>query len=161
MTLLIASILFSLVLPRLPGLAAAELDASADRLSVLMTYLADESALRGRIYRLLLDLDRDRWEIASIRPYVMRDQDEDEPVEFEQDWDAFAEDGELPDGVYLESLTTPDGERIAGQQAVYFLPEGALQNVRLRLAEEDGEEREIEFDAAAGAARVLTFEEMR
>ncbi|HYB97968.1 MAG TPA: type II secretion system protein [Candidatus Limnocylindrales bacterium] len=157
LTLLIASILFSLLLPRLPALTAAQLDASADRLSVLMTYLADESALRGRIYRLLLDLDRDSWEITSIRPYVTR---KDEPPEFEEEWDAIAEDGVLPEGVRFETLITPEGEHISGRQPIYFLPEGAPQSVRVRVAEDDGGLREIEFDAASGAARVLTEQEM-
>lgn len=161
--LLITSILVTLLVPRLPRLGAAQLDASAGRLASLTTYLADESSLRGRIYRLTIDLDDDSWVVETLRPW-------DEPTgdphaapreEPQQEWDPYGRAGRLPDGIVFESVASGDTERTSGRQSIWFLPEGAPEDVRVALAEDGGRKVEVLLEADVGHARVLAQETPR
>jgi len=157
LVLLITSIMLTLVLPRLPRLGAAQLDASADRLAMIETYLADEASLRGRIYRLTIDLDENAWEVATLRPWSdpAGAVGEAAPAQPLSEWDPYVRDGRLPDGVFFDSFTGSQGRRSAGRESIWFLPEGAPEDVSLTLREEGGRQVEIFFDSGASRARVL------
>ncbi|MBI5504900.1 MAG: prepilin-type N-terminal cleavage/methylation domain-containing protein [Deltaproteobacteria bacterium] len=157
LVLLITSILLTLVLPRLPRLGAAQLDASADRLAAIATYLADESSLRGRIYRLTIDLDENAWEVEALRPWDAPDDaaQATTPQQPREEWDPYGRSGTLPAGVFFESFTGDDGEQSSGRQSIWFLPEGAPEDVRVALGEDGGRRSDVLFDAGAGRARVL------
>jgi len=154
------SILLAMVVPRLPRLGAAQLDASAERLATIATYLADESSLRGRIYRLTIDLDDNSWEVETLRPWDETSSDlhatpREQP---QQEWDPYGRSGRLPDGVAFERVIAGDSERSSGRQSIWFLPEGAPDDARIALSGEGGDETAVFFDAFAGRARVAPWE---
>ncbi len=153
LTLLIVSILLAFAVPRLPSLGRTDLEASAERLAATMTWLADEASLRGRVYRLTLDLDREQWSVAALAPFADRGPNQDERIDFRVDpSDPLARAISLPDDVVLEAVIDREGERASGTRDVFFLPEGATENVGVRLANEDGETSLVELDAVRGDA---------
>jgi prepilin-type N-terminal cleavage/methylation domain-containing protein len=154
LTLLIAGILFSLLVPRLPRIGRTDLEASADRLASTMTYLADEASLRGRIYRLTLDFDADRWRVAALAQFAGEPGAPELPTFREVGDDPLAEAVALPPGIALDAVIDRDGESAFGERALYFLPEGATETFRVRLREDDGNATTtVVFDATHATAR--------
>lgn len=161
-TLLIASILFAIVLPRLPRVGRTDLEASADRLAATMSYLADEASLRGRIYRLTLDLEADRWDVAALAPFAAEAGQAGKPEFHEDADDPMARSVALPAGVFFDAVIRRDGEERSGERAIFFLPEGLTESVGVRLGEEEGASTVVRLDAARGQAwREETTETVR
>ena len=102
LVLLILGVLLSLSVPRLLELGQAHLESSASRMANMISYLHDEASLRGRIYRLTLDLDRDSYTIEVRAPYARGAQ----AGELVAAWDPYAEPARLPEGVALTSVET-------------------------------------------------------
>jgi len=151
-TLLIAAILFAIVLPRLPRVGRTDLEASADRLAATMSYLADEASLRGRIYRLTLDLEVDRWDVAALAPFAAETGQAAKPEFHEDADDPMARSVALPAGVSFDAVIRRDGEERSGARAIFFLPEGLTESVGVRLVEEEGATSVVHLDAARGKA---------
>jgi prepilin-type N-terminal cleavage/methylation domain-containing protein len=149
----IIAILLGIAIPRLPGLGRTDLEASADRLATTMTYLADEASLRGRIYRLTLDLDAESWTVAALAPFAPMEDGATKPEFHEDADDPMAGAVRLPDGVGLDVVLDRDGTTGAGTHDVFFLPEGLTENLGVRLAEEGGATTVVTLDAARGSAR--------
>jgi len=162
LVLMIIGIVLGFAIPRLPSFGRTDLEASADRLASTMTYLADEASLRGRIYRLTLDLDAGRWEVAALAPFATPD-GESRPEFHEDRDDPLARSVELPRDVFLDAVVDRDGETSSGRRQVFFLPEGVTESLRVRLREdEDDAESTVVLDAALGAAhREATVEGAR
>lgn len=161
LTLMIMGILLAMAVPRLPRLGRTDLESSADRLASTMTYLADEASLRGRIYRLTLDLDADQWTVAALAPFAAPGTQADKPEFHEDAEDPLARSVVLPPGVYLDAVIDRDGQTSTGSRAVYFLPEGLTENLSVRLEEDDGATATVVLDAARGSARREDTEETR
>jgi prepilin-type N-terminal cleavage/methylation domain-containing protein len=153
LALMIMGILLTLAVPRLPRLGRTDLEASADRLASTMTYLADEASLRGRIYRLTLDMDADRWTVAALAPFAAPGTQADKPEFHEDADDPLARSVVLPRGVSLEAVIDHDGQSSTGSRAVYFLPEGLTENLSVRLVEDEGGSTTVVLDAGRGSAR--------
>jgi prepilin-type N-terminal cleavage/methylation domain-containing protein len=151
-TLLIASILLAIAIPRLPRTGRTDLESSSDRLAATMTYLADEASLRGRIYRLTLDLEDDRWNVAALAPFANTTSEADRPEFHEDADDPMARAVALPPGVFFDAVIDHDGETSAGTKAIFFLPEGLTESIRVRLGEQDGARSVVSLDAARGSA---------
>ena len=66
LVILIIGIIAALLVPRLPDLGATRLEGALRRIGTLSSYLHDEASLRGRVYRLTLDLDENRYWSAFI-----------------------------------------------------------------------------------------------
>jgi prepilin-type N-terminal cleavage/methylation domain-containing protein len=161
-TLLIMSILFAIALPRLPSVGRTDLEASADRLAATMTYLADEASLRGRIYRLTLDMEADRWDVAALAPFAAETGQAGKPEFHEDAGDPMARSVALPHGVFFDAVIGRDGEEKSGSRAIFFLPEGLTESVGVRLGEQDGATASVQLDAARGNAwREATTETVR
>jgi len=150
------AMVLAIAIPRLPRLARTDLEASADRLASTMTYLADEASLRGRIYRLTLDLDQNAWQVAALAPFA----EPDDPAapsrpEFREDGDdPLAHAVALPAGIRIDAVLDRDGENAGGQRPIFFLPEGPTESLSVRLREDDdGARVTVVLDAAQGAAR--------
>jgi len=152
-TMLIVALLLAIALPRLPRIGRTDLEASADRLAATMSYLSDEASLRGRIYRLTVDLDAEDWKVASLAPFARTD-GETPPAAFEEvTGDPLARSVELPGSVTFDAILDEGGETRSGQHPIYFLPEGSTENLGVRLRDEDGGERvTVHLDAAKGIA---------
>ena len=150
LVLLIVGILFSLVVPRVTLLGQARVDASARRLATLISYLHDESALRGRIYRLTLDLDEELYSVETQAPYASGRMAE-QPVVV---WDPYANGTRLPDNVDLASVETADAKRSSGVAEIYFLPEDALGGVTITLTGDGGRSVVLAIDGVTGQVRI-------
>ncbi|MFN2376985.1 MAG: Tfp pilus assembly protein FimT/FimU [Candidatus Binatia bacterium] len=163
LTLVVVSILLTLAVPRLPSLGRTDLEASADRLASTMTYLSDEASLRGRIYRLTLDLETESWDVAGLSPFAPRGASADSPGFLVDGEDPMARSIQLPDGVFLDAVVDRDGETTAGTRAIYFLPEGSSETVAVRLHEQDGAATTVTLRAATGSAvrGETTYDETR
>lgn len=153
LAMMVAGILLTVAIPRLPRLGRTDLESSADRLASTMSYLADEASLRGRIYRLTLDLDAQHWQVAAMAPYAAAQGEADTPRFHEDAEDPLARSVTLPRGVSFDAVLDRDGETTAGKRAVYFLPEGLAEGLRVRLRENEGGARAVVvLDAALGSA---------
>lgn len=159
LVLAIVAILVGLAIPRLPSLGRTDLEASADRLATTMTYLADEASLRGRIYRLRLDLDDEMWTVAALAPFAPMEDGTTRPEFHEDTSDPLAGGIALPDGVFLDVVLDRDGSTGSGERDVFFLPEGLTESLDVRLAEEGGTTIVVTLDASRGSARRLEAEE--
>jgi prepilin-type N-terminal cleavage/methylation domain-containing protein len=149
----IIAILLGIAIPRLPSLGRTDLEASADRLATTMTYLADEASLRGRIYRLTLDLDAEGWTVAALAPFAAVGDDARRPEFREDTADPLAGAVALPDGVFFDAVLDRDGSVGAGTHDVFFLPEGLTESIGVRLAEQDGATVVVTLNASRGSAQ--------
>lgn len=150
LVLLIIGVLVTLAAPSLSVLGEARIDSSARRLSALIGYLHDEAALRGRVYRMTLDLDASRYSIEMQLPYAEAEKADD----FAAGWDPYAEAADLPAGVRLVALETATGTRTGGAAAIYFLPEDAREDVVLTLLADSGSRRVLAVDGVTGRVEI-------
>lgn len=160
LVLLVTGILLTLAVPRLPSFGRTDLEASADRLAAVMTWLSDEAALRGRIYRLTLDLDGESWDVAALAPYATPDElaagvasGTGDAVGFRTlDDDPMVRSTQLPPGVVLDVVRGRDGDVAVGRHEVWFLPEGSSDDLRVRLAEAGGATATVAYRSSRGTA---------
>lgn len=159
---LVVGLLLAIAVPRLPSFGATDLEAGAERLASTMTWMADEASLRGRLYRLTLDLDTERWEVAAIAPWAAASAGAAgaaaETAFVEDTEDPMARTIALPDGVFFDTVTGAEGEERFGRRAVFFLPEGSDESLSIVLGEREGARALVVFDAARGVARVQEVE---
>ena len=153
LVLAILGVMLTVLVPRLE-LGGARLDASARRLARLCTYLADEASLRGRVYRLTMDLDAEAWQVTELTGYAP----DGRPV-FEEPWDPLTVGGPLPAGVGLVWAGAGEERATTGTEELYFLPEGNLHGFDVMLEDLGGTTRTVRFVASTGRARVLSPEE--
>jgi type II secretion system protein H len=142
LVLLIIGVLLSLAAPKLSLLGQARLDASARRLAAMISYLNDEAALRGRVYRLTLELDESRYTIETQAPYARGEIAEG----FVTEWDPYAEPTELPLGIRIVRVESADRAALAGPEALYFLPEGGADTTTITLEGDDGRRLDVWVD---------------
>lgn len=113
--------------PRIADIAGVELGASARRLGQTVKYLYEESALRGTIYGLTLDLDRQRISVVKLDP---------ETGEFAEDDELLSRATELPQNVRLVAVVLPSVGRLEeGVAPIYFYPEGFADRAWIQLAD--------------------------
>lgn len=155
LVILIVGILLSIVVPRLSILGEETLDSGARRVATLISYLHDEAALRGRIYKLTFDLDQAGYRVEVQTPYAAGAAAED----FGQRWDPYAKGGALPPGVTVQRVATADAVHTSGAAEIYFLPENALEDVTITLAGESGRLVELGVDGLTGRVEITEAED--
>lgn len=148
LVLLIMGILLTLAVPRLGLIGEARLDAAADKLAATLSYLHDEAALRGRIYRVRFDLDRENWVVDEQAPYAEGEIGEG----FVAVWDPLTEPTEYVDGLELVSVATASNRASVGTIDVYFMPEAGPAGVVVTLGDR-GRAIELELDGVTGYVR--------
>jgi prepilin-type N-terminal cleavage/methylation domain-containing protein len=149
LVLLILAILLSFVAPRLLVMTEVRRDASARRLAAILGYLHDEASLRGRQYRLTIDLDRSSYEVRAV-PL------EGQGVDAEYDEDlSLARDGALPHDVRVESIETPTAFATSGRVDLIFRPESDGTSTRITLLDDAGQRSVLAFDGVTGRAVLL------
>ena len=134
LVLVIFGILLSFAAPRLLSIGEARLDASARRLASTITYLYDESALRGRVYRLRFDLDAGRYDVAV----ETADERAGGVDGFVDAWDPVVRPTVLPDEVSFDEVLLPGGRVDFGTVDILFQPEGDTGAFAVRLAGSSG-----------------------
>jgi general secretion pathway protein H len=158
LVLLILGILVTLAAPSLSWIGAARLDTDARRLASTISYLHDEAALRGRVYRLTIDLEEARYDVAVGR----EDTGEFVSPGSAEGWDPYASDSRaLADGIRFASLETASGEVTSGETSIYFLPEDARASFKLVLTGDAGDARTLDADGVTGRVTIVRGEEKR
>jgi type II secretory pathway pseudopilin PulG len=149
--LLILGVLLTFAVPSLATLGQTKLDASARSLAAMISYLHDEAALRGRIYRLSLDLDSESYTVEVQAPFAEGELAEGLSVQ----WDPYAKAAILPPGIEIVRVETASETHTSGGADLYFLPEDALGGATITLAETAGGGLDLEVEPVTGRVRVL------
>jgi len=157
LVLLILGVMLTFAVPRLSTLGEARLDSSARSLAAMLTYLHDESALRGRIYRLTLDIDADTYSVEVQAPFAEGEVGEGLTVE----WDPYAASATLPEGIDLARVETASDVRTNGSASVFFLPEDTLEGVTITLVEGDGRGLDLELEPVTGRVEIRASDATR
>jgi prepilin-type N-terminal cleavage/methylation domain-containing protein len=154
LVLLIIGVLLTLAVPRLGLITEARLDSEAARLGTTLTYLHDEAALRGRIYRVRFDLDRESWTVQVQAPFS-----EGEIAEgFVAEWDPIAEATQYDRDIDLVSVQQADGSTRAGTADVYFFPESGAGETEVTLG--NGRRAvKLTLDGVTGRVEQISIEE--
>ena len=154
LVLLIVGVMLALALPRLADPRGPRLDAAARRLAAQLSYLHDEAALRGRIYRVTLDLDRGAYEVTVRAPWARGRM----AAEFVSDWDPYTEPTPLPEGVSFASVATAGETRRAGQNSIELFPEGGSGAVEITLEARPQGRVTIRLDGVTGRTEIEVLE---
>jgi prepilin-type N-terminal cleavage/methylation domain-containing protein len=129
LVLVIMSVVFALVIPRLRDPGRAELEAQSHHLVLTFRLLRSEAVLNGSAYRLNYDLDQQRYWVT--------------PGDASVDLEQFARDiGRLARGTRLERpitildvvLPTLAGKVQQGQIYTVFYPDGSVDPTVIHLA---------------------------
>ena len=138
------------LLPRRPqsGFTLVELAIVLVILGVLLS--AALAALRGRVYRVTVNLDRESWRVESLRPWSRERPDR----QFSHDPDLRVKGGKLPEGVEFASLGGQGGSQSSGEGALYFLPEGHLERGEITLADQEHDRVTLLVDGFTGRVNV-------
>src|SRR3989442_8853758 len=125
-TLAVIALAATLVLPKLGDARGLALGAAARRLADTLAYARDRAILGGRPMRLVLDLDRGRWEPGTPAP---------DPATIVPDASPTGRGAVLPAGVRLAAVT-PGGSPSAtrGLAALDLEPDGDALPARIDLA---------------------------
>jgi len=150
LVLLILGIMLSLAVPRLSLIGEAQLDSAARRMAATISYLHDEAALRGRTYKMTLDLDADSYLVDVQAPYAHGEAAE----HFAALWDPYAEPSTMPPEVDLVSVETAVSTHTSGTAEVFFAPEMSLGGVTVTLQGDSGRTVELAVDGVTGNVRV-------
>jgi len=146
LVLVIIAIILSFVAPRLMELGQARREAEARRLAALLGYLHDEASLRGRTFRLRLDLAEARYEVAAAPP-ATAEADEESYVE---EWTPLARSATLPNGVTVASVETATTFASSGVVDLFFHPESDSPGARITLVDERGGSSRLFLDGVTG-----------
>ena len=145
--LLIIAIVARVAIPRLRTIAGAELTASTRRLAGMMRYLYEESALRGIVLQLELDLDRQQYWVTRA------DDTSGLPIE---DTDILARRVTLPAEVRIADVFVPGIGKVAqGIVPARFYPEGFADRAVIHLVDDAGHAYTVEVDPVRGRGVVV------
>jgi prepilin-type N-terminal cleavage/methylation domain-containing protein len=146
LVLVILAILLSFVAPRLMEIGQARRESEARRLAALLGYLHDEASLRGRTFRLRLDLDESRYEVGA----APKDAKESEDEAYEEEWAPLARSAILASGVTLESVETATTFASSGVVDLFFHPEGDSPGAVIVLVDENEGSSRLSMDGVTG-----------
>jgi prepilin-type N-terminal cleavage/methylation domain-containing protein len=146
LVLVIIAIILSFVAPRLMELGQAKREAEARRLATLLGYLHDEASLRGRTFRLRLDLEQSRYDVAAAPPATAEGDEES----YAEEWAPLARSAILPSGVELESVETATTYASSGVVDLFFHPESDSPGARITLIDGSGGSSRLFLDGVTG-----------
>jgi type II secretory pathway pseudopilin PulG len=128
LVILIIAVMLGMTIPRLRDPGHAQLVSQTRQLAVLFRYLREEAVLRGRIYRIVFDLDQPAYAVSSSPAGI--------------EGDAFTEEtGMLARPVVLQPplgiadivLPFTAGQVMEGPVPVHFYPDGTVDAVIIHL----------------------------
>jgi prepilin-type N-terminal cleavage/methylation domain-containing protein len=144
---LIIAIVTRFALPQLRSLTAAELGASTRRLANVTHYLYEEAALRGVVYTLYFDLDRQEYWVEHA------DEGSAQPIE---DEDLLGRRVRMPPDVRLADVVVPGvGKISSGLVPTRFYPEGYADRSVVHLVDSRGHQYTVRIDPVRGRGEVL------
>ena len=146
LVILIIGIMVVLIVPRLPDLGATRLEEALRRLGTLSSYLHDEAALRGRVYRLTMDFGERRYWSAFSAPAA----EGTSAVRFVPDWDPHASPTRLPDGISFALVEAAGVRNTSGTAHVDFTPDGLMGELRVTLKNGRGASAGMSMDGRSG-----------
>jgi type II secretion system protein H len=128
LVLVIMTVVFALVVPRLRDPGRTELDAQAHRLALTFRLLRSEAVLNGNAYRLNYDLDQQRYWVTVADASV-------DLAQFAHDIGSLARGTKLehPIGITDVVLPTLAGKIAQGQVYTVFYPDGSVDPTVIHL----------------------------
>jgi type II secretion system protein H len=128
LVILIISVMLGLVMPRLRDRGRVELEAQAHRLILTFRLLRSEAALSGAPFRLIYDLDRQRY-------WVMPDEQAADLAEFAANMGSLARGTQLEHPVAFADVVLPTlaGKVAQGQIYTVFYPDGTVDPTVIHL----------------------------
>lgn len=151
LVVLIIGILMAVLVPRLPDLGSTRLEEALKRIGTLSSYLHDEAALRGRVYRLTMDFEQRRYWSAFNAPASLGPA----ASTFVPHWDPHASPARLPDGVSFTLVEAAGVRTSSGMAHVDFAPDGLLGQLLVTLENEDGTRGSLSMDGRSGRIEML------
>ncbi len=139
------SLLFGILLPRLPGITEKELDFSSRYLANTIRFLYDSAITQKKYFILRYDLDK-----KTYRPYVKEG----------EEFIPYSSDGvgerHLPESVrFLEVHVAGKGVVSAGETDTLFTPYGMAEKTLIHLEGEGDEKRTLLITPSTGKVRIL------
>ena len=150
--LTIIAVLASLTIPNISWLSTAKLDAAAERLAATIQYVHDEAALRGRVYKIRFDLDRDFYDVSSQSLLAGLGQDRSKPQADKAEEDPIARKHRLEEGVELISVAAGREAQSGGVAELFFYPENTFVDATILIGDGEDEFRRITVDGSSGRA---------
>ncbi len=145
--LFIIGIISGLAIPRLRDVSAAELTATAQRLSHTVRYVYEESAMRGTVVALAFDLDRQAYWVSKLDPST---------GQFVEDTSLLSRRVELPPDVRIADVVLPTvGKVYQGLAPTHFYPEGYADRTVVHLMDRKGHALTLRIDPVRGWGEVL------
>jgi len=128
LVILIISVMLGLILPRFRNQSRTELDAQAHHLILTFRFLRSEAALSGYPYRLIYDLNQQRY-------WAMPDDPSADLAEFAEDMGSLARGTQLHEPVGFADVVLPTlaGKVAQGQIYTVFYPDGTIDPTVIHL----------------------------
>ena len=128
LVLLIISVVMALTLPRLRDPGRAEMESHAGRLMQTFRLLRSEAVLNGYAYRLVYDLDQQRY-------WVMPDEGSADLAEFAEEMGSLARGTQIHEPVAIADIVLPTmaGKVAQGQIYTVFYPDGTVDPTVIHL----------------------------
>jgi type II secretion system protein H len=129
LVLLIISVVIGLALPRLRDKGRAEMESHAGRLMQTFRLLRSEAVLNGYSYRLVYDLDQQRY-------WVMPDEQSADLAAFAADMGSLARGTQIHEPVAIADVVLPTlaGKVAQGQVYTVFYPDGTVDPTVIHLS---------------------------
>jgi type II secretory pathway pseudopilin PulG len=128
LVLLIISVIVALVVPRFRDQSHAELIAQTRKLATTFRFLQQEAILNGRVYRLNIDLDQQRYFVSTA-------EEGDELGNFAQATGILGRDVVLPASLQIADVDVPMvmGKLYEGVAFTHFYPDGYVDPTVVHL----------------------------
>lgn len=128
LVLIIMTVVFALVIPRLRDPGRTELEAQSHRLALTFRLLRSEAVLNGSAYRLNYDLDQQRYWVTAADNSA-------DLAQFAQDIGNLARGTKLEDPVSMIDVVLPTlaGKIVQGQVYTVFYPDGSVDPTVIHL----------------------------
>lgn len=178
MVIALLGLLGVVMVPKFSSFFRVSVQSSVRRFAALVRFAYDQSVLTGRVHRIVLDLDDQKWFIEAAEPNVLpldkaksglsaEGLDKDEQVASEPQFQATQGDkiAKIPTGVTLIAVDSwrlgkdNGGKATKGQISIYAFPNGYVDEATVYLAEQGKEKVQrfkVSTQALTGRVRIET-----
>jgi prepilin-type N-terminal cleavage/methylation domain-containing protein len=134
----------------LGGIFEARLSATANKMSGMVRYGYNLASLRGKVHRLVIDIDGGTYHIEEVEPAqscALVDEDTEkeartagsQEVSGSKVEDKRVKSQKMPEGVRVSGIYTKHNSRPVeeGSESIYFFPDGTAEKAFIWLTDED------------------------